>query len=203
MVAVSERLLALANERDALAERSRELEAALAATSQEAQRRAAEAVQLRALLDFYEQELPTDARSSPAVSEAPVERESERPPQPPAASAAVTATPTPVRPRGTSSSWTSAWRDAAIAALHEQTGPMHYRELYRFLAGRGFAFGGKSPEATFLASLHRERSTFRNAGKGLYGLVEPAEGAPPVSAPPKRRGARRPQPIGRAGRSAG
>jgi hypothetical protein len=95
--------------------------------------------------------------------------------------------------------WTTAWRDAAVAALREHGAPLHYRDLYRHLASRGFTFGGQNPEATFLASLHRNRAVFQTAGKGTYWLVEAAaDGATPATAGRVRRRARRPQPIGRA-----
>ena len=189
MDALHERLRVLALERDALAGRTRELEAALSATSAEAQRRAAEALHLQALIDFYEHEQPPDGavgRGFPAPEQAGDGQRDETnlPPSPSIRRAA--------------GSWTSAWRDAAVAALTECGAPLHYRELYRLVAARGFTFGGRSPEATFLASLHRNRSTFESAGKGIYWLVEAAPAEAPATAAPTRRRTRRPRPIGKA-----
>jgi hypothetical protein len=184
-----DRLRALAGERDLLALRARELEAELAATSAAAQRRAAEAVQLEALISFYEQESPPGPTSRlPGPTEGTG-----------AAAPAATATPVPIPAaiRRASGSWTSAWREAAVATLTEHGAPMHYRELYRAVAARGFTFGGQRPEATFLASLHRDRATFQGAGKGTYWLVGQGTGAVPATAPRTRRRMRRPRPIGK------
>lgn len=187
MVALRDRLAMLALERDALAARVRELEAALAATSVEAQRRAAEAVHLQALIDFYEQE-PLDgaAAGKPPVSRSRGDEQDGEAVGPSAPS---------IRRAG--AAWTTAWRDSAVAALQAHGAPMHYRDLYRLLAARGFTFGGQSPEATFLASLHRNRGTFQSAGKGTYWLVEAAPGDAPATAARARRPTRRPRPIGK------
>ena len=170
--------------------RTRELEAALDEASSEAQRLAAEAVQLDALLGFYIPEQPPAPRlSSEGVAGVPAAGSTgER--QPPHGSAT-----TPVR--RAPAPWTSGWRDAATAALRDHGGPLHYRDLYRIVAARGFTFGGKSPEATFLASLHRDRATFQGAGKGTYWLVESDGAADPTPAPRTRRRTSRPRPIGR------
>ena len=186
--ALTERLSVLAEERDALAARARDLEAALAATSVEAQRRAAEAVHLQALIDFYEQDPPNDrATAGEAVQPRPQRDDQD-------GDAAAGSAPS-IRRAG--AAWTTAWRDAAVAALQAHGAPMHYRDLYRLLAGRGFTFGGQSPEATFLASLHRNRGTFQSAGKGTYWLVEAAPGDAHATAARARRRTRRPRPIGK------
>ena len=192
MGALRERLSVLAQERDALAARARDLEAALAATSVKAQRRAAEAVHLQALIDFYEQKplVEATAASQPsAPGSARAEADGE------GAGAAAAASAPSIRRAG--AAWTTAWRDSAVAALQAHAAPMHYRDLYRLLAARGFTFGGRSPEATFLASLHRNRGTFQSAGKGTYWLVEAAPGDAPVIAARARRRTRRPRPIGK------
>jgi len=96
-----------------------------------------------------------------------------------------------------------AWRDAALAVLRERAAPMHYRELYAAVAARGVSFGGRSPEATFLASVSRDVETFAGVGRGAYWIAgEPVgpEGAP-TTAPVKRRRPRRPRPIGTGRRS--
>ncbi len=85
-----------------------------------------------------------------------------------------------------------------MATLTEHGAPMHYRELYRAVAARGFTFGGQRPEATFLASLHRDRATFQSAGKGMYWFAEQVTGAVPATAARTRRRARRPRPIGKS-----
>jgi hypothetical protein len=88
-----------------------------------------------------------------------------------------------------------AWRDEAIAVLRENSAPMHYRELYGAIAARGLTFGGRSPEATFLASLSREQDAFVGVGKGSYWIAgEPMRPGGQVSGP--RRRTRRPKPIG-------
>jgi hypothetical protein len=91
-----------------------------------------------------------------------------------------------------------AWRDAALAVLRERGTPMHYRELYAAVAARGVTFGGRSPEATFLASISRDVETFAGVGRGAYWIAgEPVglDGAP-TSPPANRRRPRRPRPIG-------
>jgi len=216
VAALRDRLHALDVQRDALARRVRDLEAALADASQEAQRRASEAVQLQALLDFYESDAVPAAVStalapvpaatplpqlrqrlaSPPAETAAVGPAADAEPSDDAAAAAIAAAAKAASGRG-KTGWAAAWRDAAITALRDHGAPMHYRDLYRVLAGRGFVFGGKSPEATFLASLHRERTTFQSAGKGTYWLVEAAHGAPAAVDGRARRRARRPRPIGR------
>jgi hypothetical protein len=200
IAALTERLGVLALERDSLARRARELETALSETSQAAQVRASEAVQLQALLDFYR------GGREPALTASELERQL---PPPELVRDAEVAMPPSVEPTATlpartagqgrpTAAWTAAWREAAIAALREHGAPLHYRELYRVVAGRGFTFGGKSPEATFLASLHRDRTTFQGAGKGTYWLVEPVDGETPAVAARTRRRTRRPAPIGRS-----
>ena len=88
-----------------------------------------------------------------------------------------------------------AWRDETVTVLRENAAPMHYRELYRAIAARGFTFGGKSPEATFLASLSRDQATFAGVGKGSYWITgEPMSSD--VQVPGPRRRERRPKPIG-------
>jgi hypothetical protein len=189
MTALKQRLQLLSQERDALAERAHELEAALAATSAEAQRRAAEALHLQALIDFYEHGNPPEGSAEREAEELRADRD-ERDSSIARSSAGSV--------RRASPAWTSAWRDAAVAALRDAGGPLHYRELYRLLAARGFTFGGRDPEATFLASLHRSRTTFKTAGKGTYWLAEPDGGDTPTTAARNRRRTRRPRPIGKS-----
>lgn len=221
VAALRERLRTLDVQRDLLASRARELEAALADTSREAQRLASEAVQIQALLDLYERDgrgepaAPTavvwtavgpptaravskahrDHAAIEATADAGADARSDQSASGQDASAPTSRT---AAPRRATVNWAAAWRDAAIGALREQGGPLHYRELCRILAGRGFVFGGKSPEATFLASLHRDRTTFQSAGRGTYWLVEAPDGESPAVAGRARRRTSRPRPIGRA-----
>lgn len=189
MIALRQRLRMLSNERDALVKRAQGLEAALAATSAEAQRRAAEALHLQALIDFYEQELPPDVSDAGEAAELRPDRAEQDDTAEGTSAGSI---------RRAGQAWTTAWRDAAVAALQDAGGPLHYRELYRLLAARGFTFGGRSPEATFLASLHRSRTTFETAGKGTYRLAGTVAGNSPAPAARNRRRTRRPRPIGKS-----
>lgn len=96
-----------------------------------------------------------------------------------------------------------AWRDAALAVLRERAAPMHYRELYAAVAARGVTFGGRSPEATFLASISRDAAWFAGLGRGAYWIAgEPVGSDGTTTAPPaNRRRPRRPRPIGLGRRS--
>ena len=90
-----------------------------------------------------------------------------------------------------------AWRDAALAVLRERAAPMHYRELYAAVAARGASFGGRSPEATFLASVSRDVETFTGVGRGAYWITgEPLGPDDAPTTPVNRRRPRRPRPIG-------
>ena len=93
-----------------------------------------------------------------------------------------------------------AWKAEAIRLLDEQGRPMHYRDLYRALAARGFVFGGRNPEGVLLTGVSREKHVFFSVGHGAYWLVgrEP-KGAQPAVVPSKTR-VTRPRPIGRARR---
>lgn len=182
--ALSDRLGALDAERGALALRVHELEAELAATLAAAERCASEAIHLEGLIAFYQG--PTQVQVSEVEPSGPASME-------PEAGSDVSVVTPPVR-RATAQ-WTLAWRDEAVAVLREHGEPMHYRELYRAISARGFTFGGKSPEATFLASLSRDQTTVAGVGKGCYWLTgEPMKSDVRVAGPSRR--ARRPQPIG-------
>jgi HB1, ASXL, restriction endonuclease HTH domain len=187
---LKDRLGALDAERGSLDVRVQELETELAATRAAAQRCASEAIHLEGLVAFYENgfqaQAPAVGSSGPATMEP--KAVDERPKQ-----VDVSVVTPPVR-RATAQ-WTVAWRDEAVAVLRGHGEPMHYRELYRAISARGFTFGGKSPEATFLASLSRDHTTFAGVGKGCYWLSgEPLKSDAPVAGP--RRRARRPRPIG-------
>jgi hypothetical protein len=188
--ALRERLGALDAERSALATRVHELEAELAATRATAQRCASEAIHLEGLIAFYEdgvQEPATSVESSPPAATGS-EAETERSRQ---SDVALVALPV----RRAAAQWTLAWRDEAIAVLKAHGEPMHYRELYRAISARGFTFGGKSPEATFLASLSRDQTTFAGVGRGCYWLAgEPMTSEARVVGPKRR--AHKPRPIG-------
>lgn len=189
VMALSERLRALDSERTILAAQVLDLEAQLTAARAAAEHCASEAIHLEGLVAFYEDRPvdapPTEAPSSAsAVQPEPVERgqlENE----------AKAARPI----RRATAQWTLAWRDEAVAVLRSSGGPMHYRDLYRAISARGFTFGGKSPEASFLASLSRDQTAFVGVGRGCYWLAgEPAVADPRPQGP--RRRARRPKPIG-------
>jgi hypothetical protein len=189
VASLQSRLLALNLERDQLAARVRDLEAQVTAARAAAEDSAAEALHITALVAFYEtsSDPGTVAASAPGLIEAPDEvGVEEQPPE-----TAATASP---RRRATPS-WTVAWRDEAVAVLKGQGAPMHYRELYRAIAARGFTFGGKSPEASFLASLSRDQTTIVGVGRGCYWLAGETQIGEAVRSGPRRR-ARRPKPIG-------
>jgi hypothetical protein len=188
--ALRERLGALDAERSVLAARVHDLEAELQAAREAAQRCASEAIHLEALIAFYENHSQAQAPAIDSFGPASVE------PEPPAdrpqrADAEIVALPV----RRATAQWTVAWRDEAIAVLRARGAPMHYRELYRAISARGFTFGGKSPEATFLASLSREQTTFVGVGRGCYWIAGESMTPDAVVAGPKRR-MRRPKPIG-------
>jgi hypothetical protein len=188
--ALKERLRVLEAERSALASRVHDLEAELAVTRAAAQRCASEAIHLEGLVTFYEngfqEDAPAVGSSGHALTEPEVE--GDRPQR-----GDVKVVTLPVR-RATAQ-WTVAWRDEAVAVLRGHGEPMHYRELYRAISARGFTFGGKSPEATFLASLSRDQATFAGVGRGCYWLTgEPMKSDARVAGP--RRRARKLKPIG-------
>lgn len=107
----------------------------------------------------------------------------------------ATPIPTPA-PRREPGPLDGAWRPEAQRIL-EQTGhPLHYRDLYRLLAGRGFTFGGNSPEAVLLAGLSRAKNTFVAVGKGCYWLTDRELPSAGDWGPTRRP--RRPRPIGHA-----
>jgi hypothetical protein len=156
----------------------------------EAERFASEAIQLEALIAFYENGSLIDAAvpqaipSEQAASQDPLDiRE---------------ASTSGAAARKTTAQWTLAWRDEAVSVLRGRGEPVHYRELYRAISARGFTFGGKSPEASFLASLSREQATFVGVGRGCYWLTAEQSSGEAIPAGPKRR-PRRPKPIGKAG----
>jgi hypothetical protein len=185
---VRTRLSELAEERSSLARRVHALEAELAGLRSEAERFATEAIQLESLIAFYQNgaAAATAAPDPSAASElagASLETVNSR--DVPLGSAT----------RKTSAQWTLAWRDEAVAVLRARGEPVHYRELYRAIAARGFTFGGKSPEASFLASLSREQTTFAGVGRGCYWLAGEASDPTVSSGGPKRRPSR-PKPIG-------
>jgi hypothetical protein len=95
------------------------------------------------------------------------------------------------------------WRDVALAVLREKAAPMHYRDLYAAVVARGVTFGGRSPEATFLASISRDAEWFAGLGRGAYWIAgEPFSSNGTATAPPaKRRRPKRPRPIGTGRRS--
>ena len=185
-----DRLGALDAERGSLNVRIQELEAELAATRAAAQRCASEAIHLEGLVAFYENDFqaqaPAVGSSGPATMEPEVVDDHTKQDY-------VSVVTPPVR-RATAQ-WTVAWRDEAVAVLRGHGEPMHYRELYRAISARGFTFGGKSPEATFLASLSRDQTTFAGAGRGCYWLPGEPRTSDARVVGPKRR-ARKPRPIG-------
>jgi hypothetical protein len=188
--ALRERLGALDAERSALAVRVHDLEGELADARVAAQRCVAEAIHLEALVAFYEnglqEQAPTVGWDGPAlmVPEAVGDR--------PRSGDVIVVTPLG---RRATAQWTLAWRDEAAAVLRANGEPMHYRELYRAISARGFTFGGKSPEATFLASLSRDQTTFAGVGRGCYWLTgEPMTSEARVAGPKRRT--RKPRPIG-------
>jgi hypothetical protein len=188
--ALRNRLGALDAERGALAVRVHELEAELVATRAAAERCASEAIHLEGLVGFYENgsPAPMSATGSPGPATMKPEPMVDLPQH---GDVAVVTLPV----RRATAQWTLAWRDEAVAVLRGNGEPMHYRELYRAISARGFTFGGKSPEATFLASLSRDQATFAGVGRGCYWLTgEPVKSDARVAGP--RRRARRPKPIG-------
>ncbi|HVA18861.1 MAG TPA: hypothetical protein VMU55_01650 [Solirubrobacteraceae bacterium] len=98
-----------------------------------------------------------------------------------------------------------AWKAEAIRLLDENGQPMHYRDLYRALASRGFIFGGRNPEGVLLTGVSREKQIFMRMGRGEYWLAgREAAVAPSAAAQAKPRAdVRRPRPIGRAHRRRG
>jgi hypothetical protein len=95
-----------------------------------------------------------------------------------------------------------AWKAEAIRLLEEHGQPMHYRDLYRALAARGFVFGGRNPEGVLLTGVSREKNVFFGVGKGGYWLVGRESKAMQPAAGPStpRKASTRPRPIGRARR---
>jgi len=95
-----------------------------------------------------------------------------------------------------------AWKAEAIRLLEEHGGPMHYRDLYRALAARGFVFGGRNPEGVLLTGVSREKNVFLGVGKGGYWLVgrESKAPQPATGLPAPRKSTTRPRPIGRTRR---
>ena len=189
--ALRERLRTLDAERSVLAVRVHDLEAELQVAREAAQRCASEAIHLEGLVAFYvngsEVQVPTvgSLGSTPVDAEVPQNRAQR-------GDAEIVALPV----RRATAQWTLAWRDEAVAVLRSHGEPMHYRELYRAISARGFTFGGKSPEATFLASLSREQTTFAGVGRGCYWIVGEPMTPDAVVSGAKRR-VRRPKPIGK------
>jgi hypothetical protein len=185
------RLAALDEERVQLAAQVHDLEAQAAAARAAAEVCASEALQIEGLIAFYERRSVNETTSNniAPVPNARVAAEGEL-------DGAQLEAPGPALPRRRAGAqWTVAWRDEAVAVLKGRMSPMHYRDLYRAIAARGFTFGGKSPEATFLASLSRDQATFVGVGRGNYWLVGEANQSEPQPAGSRRR-ARRPKPIG-------
>lgn len=190
VASLQSRLLAVNLERDRLAARVRDLESQINAVRAEAEDSAAEALHISALMAFY------GSSSDPGSIAPPVSGLEAAPgvgiPQQQASE--VPGDVASPRRRATQQ-WTVAWRDEAVAVLKGQGSPMHYRELYRAIAARGFTFGGKSPEASFLASLSRDQTTIVGIGRGCYWLAGEPHSAQVDQSGPHRR-ARRPKPIG-------
>ena len=188
--ALRERKQALESERSDLATRVRSIEGQLAELRLEAEHCASEAIQLQALIGFYE---------TGGVSESAQPRADLVAPDSAEVGASVRESATAGTPyRKTTAQWTLAWRDEAVSVLQSRGEPLHYRELYRSISARGFTFGGKSPEASFLASLSRDQATFVGVGRGCYWLAAVPTNEEAMPAGPKRR-PRRPKPIGKAG----
>jgi hypothetical protein len=187
--ALKERLATLAVERSDLANRAQSLETELEVVRQAAQRCAAEAIRLEGLVSFYEAGQLEQTATTADHGEAPAGEEATQ------GRAQRTDDALPTLRRAVAQ-WTTGWRDEAVSVLRGRGSPMHYRELYRAISARGFTFGGKSPEATFLASLSRDRDAFVGTGRGCYWIVgdSPTSTAP---APGPQRRARKPTPIGR------
>lgn len=188
------RVGALENERAVLALRARNLDVELEATRSSAQRLAEEAIQLKTLIAFYENGTERSAVKATAPAQ---DRFDASPKDAAEVSNDVDAASVALPARRPTTQWTQAWREQSLAVLREAAGPMHYRELYRAIAAHGFTFGGKSPEATFLASLNRDQESFTGVGRGCYWIAGEAVPSDKLVPGPKRR-ARRPRPIGRA-----
>jgi hypothetical protein len=185
--ALKDRLVTLGIERSDLANRAQRLEAELEIVRQAAQQCAAEAIRIEGLISFYganqlEQPVALGDDSEALSEDEAIRGRSQRVDE--------------QTHRRAAAQWTTGWRDEAISVLRDHGSAMHYRDLYRAIAARGFSFGGRSPEATFLASLSRDRDTFVGVGRGCYWVV----GAAPTSttpAPGPQRRTRKPTPIGR------
>jgi hypothetical protein len=194
LAVVRARLSKLAEERSSLALRVHALEADLAGLRSEAERFATEAIQLESLIAFYE-------NGAAAASSAPDPHAASELPGASLETVNSRDVPLGAATRKTNPQWTLAWRDEAVAVLRARGEPVHYRELYRAIAARGFTFGGKSPEASFLASLSREQATFAGVGRGCYWLAGETPDPTVGSGGPKRRPTR-PRPIGARGGAA-
>ncbi len=185
-----DRMTALEIERTELAECVGELERQLANARAATERAATEAVHVEALMVFYQNGNPIP-RSAPEVTPDPASHEARGRNQVGVVEVAETVPPV----RRAPAAWSQAWRDETLAALRDRGAPTHYRDLYKSIAARGFTFGGRSPEATFLASLNREAGIFQRVGRGSYWVA--GEPVPEVGAPSEsRRRSLRPRPIG-------
>lgn len=203
--ALNGRLAAVAERRADLAERMSRLEAELVDLRAAAERCAEEAIQVEGLIRFYEPRAQATPTSSQAATAEALELSTyARPAEAGVADAnavegsASNSEPAPPRRGIGLPQWTAAWREETAKTLREGGVPLHYKELYRAIAARGFTFGGRTPEATFLASLNRDTVTFTGVGRGCYWLAgEPLPNGVEPARPARR--VRRPRPIGHRG----
>jgi len=85
--------------------------------------------------------------------------------------------------------------DAIRRVLAEANGPLHYKEITRWILKQGYwQTDGKTPEATIISQItvninkHGNASPFRKAGRGVYelnpnGVSAPTTGGKPTEAP--------------------
>ncbi|MEB3223001.1 MAG: ATP-binding protein [Candidatus Sericytochromatia bacterium] len=64
----------------------------------------------------------------------------------------------------------------AIIKLLQETSPLTLQQIDEALAARGFEVAGNNKRNYLTATMSRDKATFRGLGRGLYQLVEGAEG---------------------------
>lgn len=171
LAALKERLAYVEVNRAGISQQMAALEHAAAGFSEES-------AHLRALIDRLERG-DTGTRPPPAPPAAEVPRPAPVIPalEPEPAAAAVSPAPEAGGAR---------WLASAVEVLGRESGPLHYRELFRKMKSMGGpSFGGQNPVATFLSMISREAAkpdgAFVRAGRGEYALRDHAP------APPRRR----------------